>query len=389
MQQSAQTHASNLQTAQVNRQSAKQKQAIQMMGMVGSVALGTMGGDLDGQPDPEAFDQGLDYLEQQGLDVAQFRGKPELAPIVARSSLTALQQLNAAQNDRDHDLALQKFDLEVEKAAQGSKPPSGYRWGDGGNLEFIPGGPSDPANKSGGISFTTAEGDTVQIGGPAQLKSRGTQAGKNEANFIDAARADANVSQQLRSIADQMEVVAPNVGYTGFGGGAYGTLDDIFKVLPGDEGARGAFRQLSMDAQLAMTERTKGAITDREMGMFKQAVPGLTQTEEGNRAMVEIMRAAAERQEQRVTFFEQYLSKFGGLDGATELWGRYLNENPIIGMKKDGGVERLAPKRTPTEYLNRGKQARRGEPKNITQEEYDALPSGAEFTAGGKRYRKP
>jgi hypothetical protein len=46
------------------------------------------------------------------------------------------------------NLGLRKQELEAGGGA--GKAPAGYRWGAGGSLEFIPGGPADPANKRGG-----------------------------------------------------------------------------------------------------------------------------------------------------------------------------------------------------------------------------------------------
>lgn len=89
---------------------------------IGSIALGAMGGKIDGQADPELFNQGLDYLAQQGVNVDQFRDRADLAPVIARSSLTALQQMQMAQDEKSYQLALDNFELEVMKAAQGPKP---------------------------------------------------------------------------------------------------------------------------------------------------------------------------------------------------------------------------------------------------------------------------
>lgn len=89
---------------------------------IGSIALGSMGGKIDGQADPALFNEGLDYLAQNGVDVTQFRDRADLAPVIARSSMTALQQISTAQDDRSYQLALDNFELEVMKAAQGPAP---------------------------------------------------------------------------------------------------------------------------------------------------------------------------------------------------------------------------------------------------------------------------
>jgi hypothetical protein len=81
-----------------------------------------MGGKIDGQADPALFNEGLDYLAQNGIDVTQFRDRADLAPVIARSSMTALQQIQMAQDEQSYQLALDNFELEVMKAAQGPKP---------------------------------------------------------------------------------------------------------------------------------------------------------------------------------------------------------------------------------------------------------------------------
>lgn len=94
---------------------------------IGSIALGAMGGKLDGQVNPEQFEQGLDLLEQNGLDVSSFRGRPEVAPIAARASMSALDQLKTAQSEQDFKLAMDKFQLEMQKAAKGPDPTDDQR----------------------------------------------------------------------------------------------------------------------------------------------------------------------------------------------------------------------------------------------------------------------
>lgn len=391
---------------------AKKQSAQKAMELIGSVALGAMGGKMDGQPDPQIYEQGLDMLAGYGVDVSGFRGKPQLAPVAARASLSALQQLQLANDERTFNFALEKFERDIMEAdrsyglqretldfnkqnAAAVDPQStvGKLAADRAagliSQEEYDAAVQKATQSSNGITVDS-EGN-IQIGGPAQGQFA-KQSGKNDADLIKEARDTAATAQELRSLATQMETVAPNVGYTGPGGGLYGAVDDVIGVLPGDAGARGAFRQLSMESQLAMTQKTKGAITDREMGMFKQAVPGLTQTPEGNKAMASIMKATARRLEERAGFFEQYQARTGGLNGATAAWGKYLEENPLIVEGADGGVALSNDVKSFDSYLPQAgqtasPQATGGE--ITTQEAYDALPSGAVFMSNGKRYRKP
>lgn len=393
---------------------AKKEAAQQAMGMIGSIALGAMGGDMNGQADPKLYEEGLGILEGYGIDVAPFRGKPQLAPVAARASLTTMQQIANARDEQSMDLALEKFERDIMESdrsyglqreeldinRQKLNAPAGPQSTLGKLAADRAAGLITPQEYDAAVAKATqssngitvdADGN-IQIGGPSQAQF-GKQSGKNDADLIKEARDTAATAQELRSLAAQMETVAPNVGYTGPGGGMYGAVDDAIGVLPGDKGARGAFRQLSMESQLAMTQKTKGAITDREMGMFKQAVPGLTQTSDGNKAMVNIMKATARRLEERASFFEQYQARTGGLNGATEAWGKYLADNPLIVSSEAGGVALSGDVKSYETYLPQGGAGQSPAPATggeiTSQEQYDALPSGSEFMSNGKRYRKP
>jgi hypothetical protein len=185
------------------------------------------------------------------------------------------------------------------------------------------------AKKGKGFSVKTPDGTVVQYGGgqpqvPGQMSSAtGTprdpgklskELSKGDAGELDALRLDARNAADLESLAKQLEAVAPQIGYTGPGGGIYGAIDDAVGILPGDSGARGAFRSLGMEAQLTFTEKTKGAITDREMAMFRQAVPNLGQRPEANQMIAQVMQAGANRIQTRAAFFENWARKYGSLE---------------------------------------------------------------------------
>lgn len=334
---------------------------------IGSIALGVMGGDMNGKPNPQRWEQALDMLEQNGMDVKQYRGRSDLAPIIARGSLDTMQQIQVAQNEQQMELAMKRLDETLRQNAIGNamdrerldfqkaqasipKAPDLETIYDEGGSEYKAyydtGNPNADANGYVKVGGSKAQRDgivigpdgEVRIGGPSQGKFD-DQTAKNEANVIDTARQAATQAQELNSLANQMETVLPNVGRTGPGGEVLGRVDDVIGILEGDSGARGAFKQMSMDSQLAMTEKTKGAITDREMGMFKQAVPGMTQTNEANKAMIEVMRAAAKRQSARASFLEQYRNRTGSLNGANEAWQNFIDQNEILTLDNQGNLK--------------------------------------------------
>jgi len=105
----------------INAKSQQMAQARQGLEWVGSMALGAMGGKMDGQADPEKWGQGLKMLAGQGVDasvIEALQSRPDLAPVIARASLDTMQQLSIARDERDYELALKRFDLSVSEAAE-------------------------------------------------------------------------------------------------------------------------------------------------------------------------------------------------------------------------------------------------------------------------------
>ena len=101
---------------QFNAEEMRQtKQRIQDMS---AMALGVMDGNIDGQPDPERWGQAIDfYQSQSGQDLSAYKDRADLAPVIARAGLDAMQQLGIARDERDHKLALQRFSQSVSNAA--------------------------------------------------------------------------------------------------------------------------------------------------------------------------------------------------------------------------------------------------------------------------------
>lgn len=230
------------------------------------------------------------------------------------------------------------------------------------------GGPTvvGSSQQTPGFSVTTPDGTTVThgwqgnvppgqntdtTGTPRNSAQLSKELSKKDAAALEETNTAARTATDIESLATQLETIAPQVGYTGPGGQAYGLIDDVVGFLPGDSGARGAFKSLAMEAQLTFTEKTKGAITDREMGMFRAAVPNLGQTSEGNKAIAQVMKAAGARTQTRAAFFENWARKHGSLEGAQEVWSDYMRDNPLI--TEDGNSIKANPEGDWQSYLTR------------------------------------
>lgn len=216
------------------------------------------------------------------------------------------------------------------------------------------------------FSVTTPDGTMVQMGpsrtptgqdaaGTATPRDAGALSSalsKGDASVLSDVQTAARTAAELESLGKQLETIAPNVGYTGPAGELYGAVDDAIGILSGDSAARGAFRSLAMEAQLAFTEKTKGSITDLEMAMFREAVPNLSQTPEANAMIAQVMQAGAARVQTRAAFFENWARKNGSLEGAQEVWTEYMRDNPIIERAQSGELS-IRPEGEWIGYLNR------------------------------------
>lgn len=112
--------------------------AREAMKNIGSMAFGVMGGKIDGQADPQMWEQALDMLGQSGMNVDQFRGRSDLAPIVARASVDTLGQLNLAQNEQELEQRIKEFSLKVSEAAKAPKTSLNLSYGQDAQGNVVP-----------------------------------------------------------------------------------------------------------------------------------------------------------------------------------------------------------------------------------------------------------
>jgi len=101
----------------------------------------------------------------------------------------------------------------------------------------------------------------------------------------DAARAD---MRQIR----EMERILDKGIYTGTGGEAFMAAGKFFGQ---DVADKELFASLSKERALAYTEKTKGAISDKEMDLFLASATSLSKSEGGNRLLLKYSRLFSEQ----------------------------------------------------------------------------------------------
>lgn len=202
---------------------------------------------------------------------------------------------------------------------------------------------SDGTSISWGPSGVAPGSDPLTTATPRDQGKLAESMSSADASYITVEKEKARAAEDLVDLSTRLETLSGEVGYTGPGGKLLGSIDDAIRVLPGDSGARGAFRSASTEAQLLFTERTKGAITEREMALFASAVPSLSQTPEANKMIAQSLKAGAERVKARANFMEEWAGKYGSLEGANDAWGRYINANPILTKDEETGALTINP----------------------------------------------
>lgn len=95
----------------------------------------------------------------------------------------------------------------------------------------------------------------------------------------------------------------------------------------------------AIDAALTKIQKTKGAISDREMKLFLSAIPSLNNTLSGNRQIISTMRAINDRVTEKEQFFVQKSDEGVSYSEINKQWNEYINNNPLIDSSKLGGAK--------------------------------------------------
>lgn len=387
-------------------QEAKRAQAEKGLQVIGSIALGAMGGDLNGPVDPQKYEQGLDMLASQGIDVSKWRGKPQMAPVAARASMSALQQLQLAQNERQLDLAMKKFGLQMDQyareLAQGPEASSSvgkiaqdYKLGLITKEEYEA-GVAKATEPSGGINVNVGP-QGVDYGDPpsgyawarnpdntVKLDERGAPIALPIGPKLEEQRAQETSQQKSSETAERTaNIVIEDIGRlkklveeapwynpaTGFGAetfSQYGGTNaanaaELALTIKGNIG----FDRLQRMREESPTGGALGQVTENELKTLQAVLGSLAQSQSEeqllynldrlNRVYTEILRKAAAYPNAAKYGFDQQIQEQPGSAVTVETAPEASGDMPTV----------------------------------TTREEYDALPSGAVFMSNGKKWRKP
>jgi hypothetical protein len=86
-----------------------------------------------------------------------------------------------------------------------------------------------------------------------------------------------------------------------------------------------------------------GAMSDKDVEMYRAAVPAIDKPGPTNQAIASVTKAAARRQSDYVAFLDYYVNRNGSLRGAEEAWQAYADKNPLFGKGKTGTTVLATP----------------------------------------------
>ena len=138
-----------------------------------------------------------------------------------------------------------------------------------------------------------------------------------------------------------------------------GVLPGLAGPVAGIDPIYSQMRQL--EAKLTPREREPGSgpMSDRDIDLYKRAVPRLGNPGTANDAIVAAGVAMSQRDIEYAAFLEEWAIRNGTLLGSTESWQQYVDQNPLLEETRGGGValrQGVTPWRT---YFGYGDQQQR------------------------------
>ena len=150
---------------------------------------------------------------------------------------------------------------------------SGALQGDGIGAAGREYGSIQDANRAAEVE-AAKQADATRI---AELRARGTGAGKDKGKREGAYGSFADQASKMNSVMERLRIDRNVTGP--FAGTAQALFDRTGFGDADRANLRLAMEDIAVSEQLMYTERTKGAITDREMAMFRRPIPKITDDE--------------------------------------------------------------------------------------------------------------
>lgn len=228
-------------------------------------------------------------------------------------------------------------------------------------------------------NFTVSTVETADV---SEAKKKGEARVARFAAIAEDLPAADSLSQSINRLDQLLEGVDP---------GTEAAAVNWVRDMTGLELTEGAGKLQAVQSMIDyLTPRMRvpgsGATSDMEMRIFKNALPGLMGTPDGNRIIIETLKGLAERRVDMANIASDYLNDTLTAEEATKQM-RSLPD-PFAAFKGSRGEDTLsAPAPTTTPPVGDVKR----DPQRVRNDsEYDALPSGTEFIGpDGVRRRKP
>jgi len=205
-------------------------------------------------------------------------------------------------------LEKEKLAFEKSKPSPGEKPPMGYRYAADGNLEFIPGGPADPATASNSRTLKPIPSAAAQgiVGNRSSLSQ---------------------IERALKAVRDNPDAF-----------GAHNVLPDaITQRLDGKEFSGGvdARAKVADIGSLKIHDRSGAAVTAAEFPRLKPFIPQMTDKPEVVKTKLENFKANLQAMNDEA---ESFYSTDAGYRPISEGKGGKGGggKGPTVGMVQDG-----------------------------------------------------
>jgi hypothetical protein len=153
------------------------------------------------------------------------------------------------------------------------------------------------------------------------MQKEGREAHTNTARLGRAKSLVTNIATgKLRPAASAVKSVIKDLGYNLE---SYGLSDDV--------GMAEALKAVSIDLTMDTVQRTKGAVSNKEMDLFAQVAPQLSNTPEGNLLIIEMAEKLNQNKVQVAQLAREYLRKNSRYDeGFYDELDKFYDKNPLF-----------------------------------------------------------